>query len=57
MFEFLFLVVNMLFALFMGCIWRGRTVMNVFVKMLFFVLSAASMFILSRNTIFLSLVS
>lgn len=57
MFEFLFLVVNMLFTLFMGCIWRGRTVLYVFVRMLFFVLSAASMFILSRNTIFLSLVS
>ena len=57
MFEFLFLVVNVLFTLFMGCIWSGRTVMNVFIRMLFFVLSAASMFILSRNMIFLSLVS
>ena len=57
MFEFLFLVVNVMFTLFMGCIRSGRTALNVFVRMLFFVLSAALMFILSRNTIFLSLVS
>ncbi len=57
MFEFLFLVFNALFTLFMGCIWCGRTALNVFIRMLFFVLSAASMFILSHNTIFLSLVS
>ena len=57
MFEFLFLVVNVMFTLFMGCIWRGRTALNVFIRMLFFVLSAASMFILTRNMIFLSLVS
>ena len=57
MFEFLFLVVNLLTTLFVGCIWSSRTAVNVFFKMLFFVLSAASLFILSRNTIFLSLVS
>lgn len=56
MFEFLFLVVNVLFTLFMGCIWSGRTVLNVSIRMLFFVLSAASLFVLSHNTIFLSLV-